>query len=103
MKIRINYVSNSSSTSFCILGIIKPNSFSIDDLYKLPRYSFLTYSRGISDYSDEEFIIGAEPSQMKNEETLFQFKERICSEFKEYNLDVKPEELKWFIDGGYDG
>ena len=32
---------------------------------------------------------------MKNEETLLQF--------KEYNLDVKPEELKWFIDSGYDG
>ena len=103
MKIRNGYVSNSSSSSFCILGIIKPDSFSIDDLYKLPRYSFLTYSNGIYEYSDEEYIIGAEPREMKDNETLMQFKERICSKFKEYNLDVKPEELKWFIDGGYDG
>ena len=40
---------------------------------------------------------------MKDDETLAQFKERICKEFKKFDLDVKPNELKWFIDGGYDG
>lgn len=100
MKIRLNYVSNSSSTSFCILGIICPPSFNLDALDFSDN--FIVCLEGIYNYYGKT-IIGANPNSMKDDETLMQFKERICAKFKEYKWDVKPEELKWFIDGGYDG
>ena len=106
MKIRLSFVSNSSSSSFCLLGIYLPENFSeddFDDILDNKAFQTILYiENGIYNYYDHK-IIGVTPDRMKDDETLAQFKERICKEFKKFDLDVKPNELKWFIDGGYDG
>lgn len=106
MKIRSGYVSNSSSSSFCLLGIYLPENFSEDDFYDILNnktfQTILYIENGIDNYYDQK-IIGVTPDRMKDDETLAQFKERICQEFKKFDLDVKPSELEWFIDGGYNG
>lgn len=101
MKVRIGYVSNSSSSSFCILGIKTPEH--IEDEYDIKYYGdILTYEYGIYNYYNQYFI-GAKPSCMKDNETLLEFKQRICEALKKNNIDVKPEDLQWFTDGGYEG
>lgn len=104
MKIRSCFVSNSSSSSFCILGIRLPENFDEDSFYKNNKIDkkFLEFEYGIYNYYDQYFI-GVNPEQMKNDETLIQFKERICQEIKKLGIDIKPDELNWFIDGGYVG
>lgn len=99
MKIRHGFVSNSSSSSFCILGIV----ISDEDLaQQLESNTELYREYGISNY-DGQTLIGMGPEKMKNDETLLQFKQRIVDEFKKQNVDVKVEDLDWHIDGGYGG
>ena len=111
MKIRQGFVSNSSSSSFCILGVcvdsdeyteayeeIADNSWSWsnkDTPYKL------NYSSGIEEYY-ECHIFGLEPNNMKDDETLLQFKQRIVDEFKKAGINIKVDELYWYTDGGRD-
>ena len=104
MKIRTGFVSNSSSSSFCLLGIIAPEDFDRDEFYEDRRIfgeTLITVESGISDYSGQ-YIIGARPEKIEYYETLIHFKERICKELEKYGMDVKPEELKWITDGGFD-
>lgn len=104
MKVRLGFVSNSSSSSFCILGIYMPENFTEDDFDNILNervfQTILYVQYGISNYYDQ-LLIGVTPDRMKDDETLAQFKERICKEFKKFGLDVKPNDLSWFIDGGY--
>lgn len=102
MKIRSGYVSNSSSSSFCLLGIYMPENFDEDKFYYGTSKTFLEICNGIDKYLGND-IIGVNPAEMQDNETLIQFKERICQEFKKYGIDVKTDELNWFIDGGYEG
>ena len=57
---------------------------------------------GIYDYQDQQ-LIGMGPSQMKDDETLLQFKQRIVDEFKKCEININVDDLSWHIDGGYDG
>jgi hypothetical protein len=73
MKLRMGFVSNSSSTSFSIYGaIIKEES---------EEKTFLDYYYGDPNY-DDRIYIGLEYSSMKDDETKRQFKERIEAEVK---------------------
>ena len=94
MKIRNGYVSNSSSSSFCVLGIIYDDDFETKG--KISSYEGIYKYYGYT-------ILGVEPTCMSDDETLLQFKERICEDFKKMGITVIPDELDWFIDGGYDG
>jgi len=104
MKIRQGFVSNSSSSSFCILGIVRgdKNQISEDVAETLDSGEGLERMYGISDYYEQQ-LLGMSPSQMKDDETLLQFKQRIVDEFKKYNVTVSVEDLDWHTDGGYDG
>lgn len=71
MKIRYGFVSNSSSTSFCIYGAIVKE--------EIDEKTFLDYYYGDPD-CDRTIYLGLEYSNMKEDETKAQFKERIQKE-----------------------
>ena len=101
MKIRTNYVSNSSSSSFCILGIVvdynEVGYVDTDDLDDITSYT------GIDNYSEEDLIVGAAPNRMRDDETLLDFKKRILEQLHQLGFkDTKLEDLDWHIDGGMD-
>ena len=104
MKIRMGFVSNSSSSSFCIVGYsIDSDKFDdYDDLYEIFKPSKLVCSRGISDYSDS-YIIGKYIENMKDDETLLDFKKGILKEIQDYyDTNVSLKDIEIFVDGGYD-
>jgi len=97
MKIRTGFVSNSSSSSFCIYGAIVPSDIDRDKLWNLKT---LSHESGIADYSDED-LVGLFPWQMGAEETRAQFEKRVEDLIKE-ELGVELS-CNWHTDGGYDG
>ena len=95
MKVRTGFVSNSSSSSFCIFGAVLPEN---TEEISLP--SELEYSYGISDYYDS-ILVGTAPWNMKEDETRKQFEERVTKEIKKtFGPNI---ECRWHIDGGYNG
>ena len=96
MKIRNGFVSNSSSSSFCIMGVVLPEDFddeSWDELdnkcYQRREEGKIVKSQwGIDEYYECK-LVGASPEDMKDDETLIQFKERIVYEMKELGFDFE--------------
>lgn len=118
MKVRNGFVSNSSSSSFCLFGVCKnrdewnkilggdvEEGYTGDKIDYLLSDSFLSYAFGLSDYSDDDIIVGAEPEVHREnfkDKTFVEYEEIIQEEIKkifgvgEYNLD-------YHSDGGYCG
>jgi hypothetical protein len=104
MKIRQGFVSNSSSSSFCILGFEATNEEydKVDAVpYKERTDTTLNTECGIS--NDEWKLIGYNPSKMREDETLSQFKDRIVTEAAKLGITVTKDKIDWFTDGGYNG
>jgi len=111
MKIRNGFVSNSSSTSFCIFGIElnKIKNVGYDgDLYDFVESEYntenptpLEYATGLENYSGS--IIGVSPDEIKEDETFGQFKARVSTRLAEVlNVDVSQIKPVYSIDGGYE-
>jgi hypothetical protein len=102
MKIRQGFVSNSSSSSFCILGVSVDNDTydKVDSILFKDR--ILDVESAINDYDDSKYI-GLNPSKMKDDETLGQFKDRIVSEAAKLGIIINKDEIDWITDGGYNG
>ena len=106
MKIRNGFVSNSSTSSFMILGVIfeSAEKLGVDELYnaeeKFPTKSKLDFGYG---YDGDYVAIGRGPSHMKENETLKEFKEQILADLREGGVSVEYEDLGWHEDAYHDG
>ncbi len=104
MKIRNGFVSNSSSSNFCILGIEVDNKTyskvsAICPSEKTP--DSLDSRRGIS--CEDFYFIGYCPDKMRDDETLSQFKDRIITEASKIGITIDKNQIDWYIDGGHNG
>ena len=104
MKIRTNFVSNSSSTSFTLYGIRINNQKEFLEKYgdEMHKWGLTEYSGDYSDYIG--LIISGEfeyspDSDMKDDETKIQFMERIKNSFPE---DLQ-DQCGWYSESYYDG
>ena len=117
MKIRLDYVSNSSSSSFMLVGDafdneaianawkkLHPEDTDIDDdtyeqVLLIAKKLDLYCHRGLDNYYDM-WVLGLRFDDMKDDETKKQFEDRIkeslSTVFDNVNVDA-------CVDGGYDG
>jgi hypothetical protein len=95
MKIRQGFVSNSSTTSFCIYGIKTTKDF---DYKKVKELGLEEY--GSRPYDDDCNHIGISWYGIKDDETGLQFKNRVEKLIEEAGFD---EQCYTYEDAWYDG
>lgn len=112
MKIRMGFVSNSSSSSFCVVGKIYEDEknellYKFDEMiYDLNKINeidpTLVTCQGISKYYDNT-ILGMEIENIQDNETMSQFKQRVLEQVKKIDSNVVIDDIQIYVDGGYDG
>ena len=103
MKTRQGFVSNSSSSSFCILGveIDRETSNKIEDAYKELKETRVRTQCSIS--HDEGMYVGIDVTSMKDDETPRQIKRELVDVLHKIGVDVGIDKVEFIKDGGYDG
>jgi len=121
MKIRNGFVSNSSSSSFCIIGmpfdecdlrnyiakVTDQEGFDTDDedidIEEFLDSKDISYESGIGEYY-EQYIIGRYYNDMKPDETKAQFEARVKADIEKALPDIGKEiKVALHYDGGYEG
>jgi hypothetical protein len=112
MKIRNGFVSNSSSSSFCLFGVylddddldkvleITPeirNKLDSDDYdtfdYITDKMDKIFVHSGLSIeyiWEDHSAFIGGDPTEIGDDETGRQFKDRVTATLRKFNISEKP-------------
>jgi hypothetical protein len=97
MKTRQGFVSNSSSSSFIVFG--KYLADSEEEKIDQEKMEELGYELNCS---EDGYSIGCDPSEMKDDETLLQFKTRIAKEIETIGVKAKPADLRFIGGEAYD-
>lgn len=119
MKIRNGFVSNSSTTNFCLYGIylkndevleiaknlklVDSNQKVLKEAYEIMdkivrKYKLLNYQ---SDSAEDSFCIGRKPDSLEDDETGKEFKEKTKKVLDE--ITQKNTEPYFITDGWFDG
>ncbi len=105
MKIRNGFVSNSSSSSFCLLGVyLNEITGSTDKLAEdgFEDKTFLIMEYAINE-EDGNHSYGLEPNKIPDDKTLSQVKDEIVDEFARLGFTILKRDVGFIHDGGYEG
>lgn len=104
MKIRLGFVSNSSSSSFCLYGVRITEEMKSD--WKLPEYmDELDLPLPLENYNPSGYsdYVGVSLTNIKDDETGGQFKERVFELLKGSFPKINKKDLKIYQQAWYNG
>ena len=104
MKIRMGFVSNSSTTSFCLYGIRVPGKLEEEFSLKDTKLQVECFNPILD---KDEICIGMGLTEMKEDETKAEFKKRVEALLKKSSSEevfkAYAKTLGWHEDAYYDG
>jgi len=94
LKKKLDYVTNSSSTSFCVWGIVLP--FKEANAFDYDKYAEMELNkRGFRYGETDGMAYGISPKMMKPNQTLNEFKEEIVEILNSLGLSVTKKQIKY--------